>query len=136
MLLSLRSSPALEAVLDGAREAVDGDLILRRVAPESGLRFEAETLAKAETAAPVPEVMEAVRFVYPERDETRLPKKLSVSQILRQKRENFWVINAGDRVDHPYWDLEKRAGDLYGLFAVGAPEPPGAEENRRVVYVR
>ena len=56
--------------------------------------------------------------------------------ILRQKRENFWVINAGDRVDHPYWDLEKRAGDLYGLFAVGAPEPPGAEENRRVVYVR
>ncbi|MBR2616454.1 MAG: UvrD-helicase domain-containing protein [Clostridia bacterium] len=87
VLLSLRSSPALEAVLDGAREAVDGDLILRRVAPESGLRFEAETLAKAETAAPVPEVMEAVRFVYPERDETRLPKKLSVSQILRQKRE-------------------------------------------------
>ena len=57
-------------------------------------------------------------------------------KVLRQKKENFWVINAGERPDHPYWELEKRAGDLYGLFCTSTPEPPGAEENRRVVYVR
>ena len=57
-------------------------------------------------------------------------------KILRQKKEDFPVVNAGERVDHPYRELEKRAGDLYGLFASDSPDPPGMEENRRVVYVR
>jgi predicted nucleotidyltransferase len=57
-------------------------------------------------------------------------------KILRQKKDNFWVINAGERPDHPYWELEKRCGDLYGLFSAHSPEPPCPEENRRVVYVR
>ena len=57
-------------------------------------------------------------------------------KILRQKKETFPVINAGESVAHFYWELEKRAGDLYGLFAVDSPEPPGAEDGRRVVYVR
>ena len=57
-------------------------------------------------------------------------------KILRQKKEAFPVVNAGECVDHPYWELEKRAGDLYGLFATDTLEPPGLEENRRVVYVR
>ena len=57
-------------------------------------------------------------------------------KILRQKKETFPVLNAGESADHPYWALERRSGDLYGLFATDAPEPPGAEENRRVVYVR
>lgn len=56
--------------------------------------------------------------------------------LLRQKKESFPVVNAGERVDHPYWELERRAGDLYGLFCTDVPEPPGMEENRRVVYVR
>lgn len=56
--------------------------------------------------------------------------------ILRKKKEAFPVLNAGEAVDHPYWELEKRAGDLYGLFAADTPDPPGTEENRRVVYVR
>ena len=56
--------------------------------------------------------------------------------LLRQKKEDFPVLNAGEKADHPYWELEKRCGDLYGLFCVDAPEPPGVEENRRVVYVR
>lgn len=56
--------------------------------------------------------------------------------LLRQKKEDFPVANAGQKVDDPYWELEKRAGDLYGLFCVNAPEPPCPEENRRVVYVR
>jgi len=57
-------------------------------------------------------------------------------KLLRQKKEDFPVANAGEARDHPYWELEKRAGDLYGLFAMDAPDPPGLEENRRVVYVR
>ena len=57
-------------------------------------------------------------------------------KILRQKKEDFPVLNAGESIDHPYWELERRAGDLYGLFATHRPDPPGAEENRRVVYVR
>lgn len=56
--------------------------------------------------------------------------------ILRKNKGEFPVINAGEVPESPYWELEKRAGDLYGLFAVDAPEPPGIEENRRVVYVR
>ena len=57
-------------------------------------------------------------------------------KILRQKKESFPVVNAGEAVQHPYWELERRSGDLYGLFCTDAPEPPGAEESRRVVYVR
>ena len=57
-------------------------------------------------------------------------------RILRQGREHFPVLNPGQHTDNPYWELEKRAGELYGLFAVDAPEPPGAEKNRRIIYVR
>ena len=57
-------------------------------------------------------------------------------KLLRQKKEVFSVVNAGERVEHPYWELECRASDLYGLFATDQPDPPGLEENRRVVYVR
>ena len=57
-------------------------------------------------------------------------------KILRQKKEAFPVVNAGEAAEHPYWELEKRAGDLYGLFAADTLEPPGSEENRRVIYVR
>lgn len=56
--------------------------------------------------------------------------------LLRQKKDDFPVINAGEKTVESYWELEKRSGDLYGLFAVVAPEPPGLEENRRVIYVR
>ena len=56
--------------------------------------------------------------------------------ILRKKKENFPVLNAGERSTGPYWELEKRAGDLYGLFCAGTPEPPCKEENSRVVYMR
>ena len=56
--------------------------------------------------------------------------------LLRQKKELFPVVNAGEAVDDPYWQLEKRCADLYGLFCTEAPEPPCPEENRRVIYVR
>lgn len=56
--------------------------------------------------------------------------------LLRQKKAAFPVLNAGEAADQPYWQLEQRAGDLYGLFAVDTPDAPCPEENRRVVYVR
>ncbi len=49
-----------------------------------------------------------------------------------RKRGNF--LNAGQAISHPYWELETRAGDLYGLFCLDGPEPPGAEESRRIYY--
>lgn len=55
--------------------------------------------------------------------------------LLRRHKESFPFLNAGDRVDDPYQLLEDRCGDLYGLFALDAPEPPGVEGKRRVVYV-
>ena len=42
--------------------------------------------------------------------------------------------NAGEKTELAYWALEKRCGDLYGLFRTDTPEPPGAEERRRIIY--
>jgi len=54
--------------------------------------------------------------------------------ILRSGKETSVYINAGERFVHPYWELEKRCGDLYGLFCTEGPAPPGSEESRRVYY--
>ena len=55
--------------------------------------------------------------------------------LLRKHKEDFPFRNAGDRLDGPYQALEDRCGDLYALFALSHPEPPGTESGRRVVYV-
>ena len=54
--------------------------------------------------------------------------------VLKLAKQHTVCINAGEAYDHPYWELEKRCGDLYGLFCVDGMEAPGAEENRRVYY--
>ena len=54
--------------------------------------------------------------------------------ILKEAKKSGIYLNAGEDFQHPYWDLEKRCGDLYGLFCTDGPEPPGAEENRRIYY--
>lgn len=54
--------------------------------------------------------------------------------VLKSAKQSSLFLNAGEASDHPYWALEQRCGDLYGLFADGAPEPPGAEAARRVYY--
>ena len=54
--------------------------------------------------------------------------------VLKQAKQIGWFVNAGETVEHPYWALEKRCSDLYGLFAEGAPESPGVEEKYRVYY--
>lgn len=55
-------------------------------------------------------------------------------QILRQQKGGFPLRHAGEPMAHPYWALETRAQDLYGLFAQDGPEPPGLEKKRRIYY--
>ena len=54
--------------------------------------------------------------------------------LLKEVKKTGHFLNAGEASDHPYWELEKRCGNLYGLFCVDAPEPPGAEEKQRIYY--
>ena len=54
--------------------------------------------------------------------------------VLKQARQYIPCINAGESVDHPYYNLERRCADLYGLFILHTPEAPGAEEKQRVFY--
>lgn len=54
--------------------------------------------------------------------------------LLKEAKKNVAFLNAGEAADHPYWELEKRCGDLYGMFCVNGTEPPGTEENRRISY--
>ena len=55
--------------------------------------------------------------------------------ILKSAKEKTVILNPGERTEHPYWELEKRSGDLYGLFCSQGPQLPGAEEKRRVLYL-
>ena len=54
--------------------------------------------------------------------------------VLKQARETGCFPNAGEALEDAYWALEKRCGDLYGLFSMDIPEPPGVEERRRICY--
>lgn len=60
------------------------------------------------------------------------------SRLLRQAKKSggLTVVNAGERLQNAYFEMERRAEDLYGLFAADAPEPPGGEERRRVYVSR
>jgi hypothetical protein len=55
-------------------------------------------------------------------------------EILKLARKNGNFVNAGERMEGPEWELECRAGNLYGLFAEGIPDASGGEEKRRVYY--
>lgn len=54
--------------------------------------------------------------------------------LLNAHKKGGHFRNVGENSSHPYWELEKRAGDLYGLFRTNGIEPPGAEDRRRVFY--
>lgn len=45
-------------------------------------------------------------------------------QILLNARKNGHFPNIGEKVDHPYQQIEQRCDALYGLFAQHAAEPP------------
>lgn len=55
--------------------------------------------------------------------------------LSRVKKQGFFR-NCGEETGDPYEALERRAGDLYGLFAIDGPEAPGIEQVRRVNYVK
>ena len=55
-------------------------------------------------------------------------------EILKLARNNGRFPNIGEAQTDAYQLLEDRCGDLYGLFAVGTPEPPGRERSYRVCY--
>ena len=54
--------------------------------------------------------------------------------LLKQGKKDHSFVNAGQRMDHPYWALEQRCGSLYGLFCTGVPEAPDAEDKQRICY--
>ena len=54
--------------------------------------------------------------------------------VLKETKKKNCYLNAGESFEHPYWQLEKRCGDLYGLFCTDGVEPPGREEDRRIYY--
>ena len=56
--------------------------------------------------------------------------------VLKEAKKTGVFLNAGERQDSEACRREFRMGDLYGLFAAGAPEAPGIEERRRVHYLR
>ena len=54
--------------------------------------------------------------------------------VLKDAKKTGTFLNAGESADDPYWDLEKRCSDLYGLFCMDGISAPSAEESRRVYY--
>ena len=56
--------------------------------------------------------------------------------VLKEGKRHTSFRNAGEAAEHPYWELEKRCSDLYGLFCIQGPEAPGQEQLRRIHYHR
>ncbi len=56
-------------------------------------------------------------------------------EILKQARRSGTFLNAGEQADSAFQALENRCGDLYGLFCTQGPEAPGAEPQRRMIYL-
>lgn len=56
-------------------------------------------------------------------------------EILLKARETGHFPNIGEKIDHPYQEIETRCDDLYGLFANDTIEAPGLAEKRRIIYV-
>jgi predicted nucleotidyltransferase len=55
-------------------------------------------------------------------------------EILKTARKSGIFPNIGEKIDHPYQEIENRCGDLYALFTCGDPESPGVESRRRIFY--
>ncbi len=56
-------------------------------------------------------------------------------EILLKARETGHFPNIGEKIDHPYQQIENRCDDLYGLFAKATIENPGIAEKRRIFYI-
>ncbi len=53
-------------------------------------------------------------------------------EILKKARKTGLFLHTGESADHPYWLLEQKWSDLYGLFAENQPDRPGLEPQRRL----
>ncbi len=56
-------------------------------------------------------------------------------EVLRGVKKEGYFLNAGEPAPEPWWTLERRWGDLYGLFRTEEPAVPGSEERRRVLFI-
>ena len=56
-------------------------------------------------------------------------------EVLRSARKTALFPHIGEAMEDPYWNLEQRCNDLYGLFRTDCPDPAGLESKRRV-YLR
>lgn len=54
--------------------------------------------------------------------------------VLKEARQSGVFLNAGQAAQAPFWETEKRWGELYGLFRLDGISPPMAEQRRRVIY--
>lgn len=52
--------------------------------------------------------------------------------VLKNARLSGDFPHVGEKNDDPYWELEQRASDLYGLFCTAVPSPAGNEPKQRV----
>lgn len=88
LLYSLRNSPALRSILEEGGAKKEGTFLAQRTSPEGFFEMEkAEDEAKEAVPFSAQEVISRLGFAYEEKETETLPKKLSVSQILRQNRE-------------------------------------------------
>ncbi len=56
-------------------------------------------------------------------------------EILLKARQSGDFPNIGEKMEHPYQQLENRCDDLYGLFSP-TPKNPGITQSRRIYYKR
>lgn len=55
-------------------------------------------------------------------------------EILIKARKFGHFPNIGEKIDHPYQEIESRCDDLYGLFSDDPCEAPGLTKDRRIYY--
>ena len=53
-------------------------------------------------------------------------------EVLKKARKTGAFPHVGEAMDDPYWQLEQRCNDLYGLFCENGPAPAGNEAKRRI----
>ncbi len=56
-------------------------------------------------------------------------------EVLKKARQTGTFLHVGESADHPYWLLEQRWADLYGLFVENGAEPAGSEPKQRIVIL-
>jgi hypothetical protein len=56
--------------------------------------------------------------------------------VLKAARLSGSFPHVGEEMDDPYWELEQRSSDLYGLFCIAAPSPAGNEPKQRVFVAK